>query len=284
VSARSRAATDRVLVWGQRASAALSAAVLVLIVVFVGWEAAPALGRLDLSWGGSWHPSEGRFGLAPMLVGTLLVAGGAVALAAPAGVASGVFCRFYAPPRVASVYRAIVELLGGIPSVVYGLWGLVVLVPLIARAAPPGASVLAGVLVLGLMILPTAALVSDAALGSVPPQLLASAAALGLSRWTTVRRVALPVARSGIRTGVVLGAGRALGETMAVLMVCGNVARIPGSPFDPARTLTANIALEMAYALGDHRAALFASGLLLLGVVSGLVGLARWLERGARDR
>jgi len=170
-------------------------------------------------------------------------------------------------------------LLAGIPSVVYGLWGLVVLAPIIRRWQPPGVSLLAGVMVLAIMILPTIALVMDTAIAAVPKPHLESAAALGLGRAATVFRVILPTAKVGILTALVLGAGRAIGETMAVLMVCGNVVQLPASVFDPVRTLTANIALEMAYATADHRAALFVSGLMLLGLIVGMVAVVQWLHR-----
>jgi phosphate transport system permease protein len=190
-----------------------------------------------------------------MLFGTILTALGSVLIAAPLGILSAIFCRFYAPLMLADLYRRLIELLAGIPSVVYGLWGLVVLVPLIGRIEPPGASLIAGILILTIMILPTIALTADSSLANVPAEYIPGAAALGLSRHTTICHIAIPAARSGVFTGIILGTGRALGETMAVLMVCGNVVEIPRGPFEPVRTLTANIALEMAYATGDHRSA-----------------------------
>ena len=215
-----------------------------------------------------------------MLWGTLLTTLGAVALATPLGLLSAIFCRFYAPPAISMVYRRIMELLAGIPSVVYGFWGLIVLVPIIASFAPPGASLLAGILILTLMIVPTIALFADAAIANVPSAYLNGSAALGMSRWGSLWGVILPAARNGIYTGVILATGRAIGETMALLMVCGNVVQVPDSLFAPMRTLTANIALEMAYALGDHRGALFVSGLLLMAMVSVLVALADRLDSG----
>lgn len=200
-------------------------------------------------------------------------------LAVPLGILSAVFCRLYAPPSLSRLYRRLLELLAGIPSVVYGLWGLVVLVPLIARIQAPGASLLAAILVLTLMVLPTMALAAEASLAAVPVSYLQGAAALGLSPWAILRGVMFPAARSGLFTGMILQSGRAIGETMAVLMVCGNVVQTPSSLFDPIRTLTANIALEMAYALGSHRAALFLSGLLLLGMSMALVSTAEWISR-----
>jgi len=173
-----------------------------------------------------------------------------------------------------------VELLAGIPSVVYGFWGLIVLAPLIGRWQPPGQSLLAGILILTIMILPTVALLSESSLRRAPRAYLTGAAALGLSRWATIRGVALPAAKSGIFTAVLLATGRAIGETMAVLMVAGNVVRIPGSVFDPVRTLTANIALELGYALDHHRAALFVSGLVLLSMIVILVAIAEWISKG----
>jgi phosphate transport system permease protein len=173
----------------------------------------------------------------------------------------------------------LVELLAGIPSVVYGFWGLTTLVPLINQLHPPGASLLAGILILALMILPTIALTTHAALLTVPGEYLRGAAALGMSRWGMIRGVALSTAKTGIVAGIMLAAGRAIGETMAVLMVAGNVVQHATSVFDPVRTLTANIALEMAYAMNDHRAALFVSGLTLMLLVITLSGVAGWLGR-----
>lgn len=219
------------------------------------------------------------YNLAPMLSGTLYAAGGALLVAAPLGIASALFVAYYAPPRVAGIYRRLIELLAGIPSVVYGFWGLTTLVPLINQLHPPGASLLAGILVLTLMILPTIALTAHAALLAVPAEYLRGAAALGMSRWGMIRGVALPAARPGIVAGIMLATGRAIGETMAVLMVTGNVVQHADSLFDPVRTLAANIALEMAYAMNDHRAALFVSGLTLMLMVMALSGVAGWLAR-----
>ena len=223
----------------------------------------------------TWHPAtdtpEGTFGLGPMLVGTLGATAGAVLLATPLGVLSAIFSVFYASPKVGAWYRKVVELLAGIPSVVYGFWGLVVLVPMIRTWAPPGPSLLAGILVLTVMILPTIAVISQSSMCSIPVSELQGAVALGLGRWATLRGVVWPRSRSGIATAILLGTGRAIGETMAILMVCGNVVRYPKSLFDPVRTLTANIALEMSYALGHHRSALFASGLVLMTLVVILV-------------
>jgi len=245
-------------------------------------EALPVLRHVGLAsffFDSSWHPGEGLYNLVPMLWGTLLATAGAVILATFLGIASALFCQYYAPPILASFYRKFLELLSGIPSVVFGLWGLMVLVPLIASFHPPGPSLLAGVLILTLMILPTIALVADTSLANVPREYIQGAVALGLRRWAVIRHVIFPTAKSGLVTGILLQTGRAIGETMAILMVCGNVVQTPTSVFDPIRTLTANIALEMAYAVGDHRSALFLSGLLLLTMVIGLIFTADRIYR-----
>lgn len=245
-----------------------------LITVFISKEAFPVLRSVGIKaffLDSSWNPSEQAYNILPMLLGSLFVTLGSVALAAPLGIISAIFCHYYAPNWLASVYRRLIELLAGIPSVVYGFWGLVVLVPLINRIHAPGASLLAGICVLAVMILPTMALVADASLAQVPSEYILGAASLGLSRWGTVWGVAIPAAKSGLLAGGVLQMGRAMGETMAVVMVCGNVVQIPDSIFASIRTLTANIALEMAYALGNHRSALFFSGLMLIIVMSLLV-------------
>ena len=267
---------DRRLESFLRMNAAVAGSITIGIVAYLLLESLPALhavGPLRFLTDPSWNPVHGAYNVVPMVVGTLVVTVGAVLLAAPLAVASAVFGRFYVRGALSTLQRRVLETLAGVPSVVYGLWGLMVLVPALARIGPPGQSVLAGVLVLALMILPTIALVSDTALGAVPEIHLRGAAAAGLSRWAIVRSIALPTARSGILTGILLGTGRALGETMAVVMVTGNVAQIPDGVFAPVRTLTANIALEMAYATDAHRSALFVSGLVLALLTIGLVAV-----------
>ena len=276
-------AIDEILCWLLRGVAAIAGTIVLLIVAFLIMEALPVLhhvGLLRFFTDPSWHPAEGFYNLTPMLWGTLFAMAGSVLIATPIGIFSAVFCHYYAPTMVARPYRRLIELLAGIPSVVYGFWGLVALVPLIGEIQPPGPSLLAGILILTIMILPTIALMADASLANVPQQYLRGAAALGLPRWATIRGVVFPAAKSGLFTGVILETGRAIGETMAILMVCGNVVQTPSSLFDPIRTLTANIALEMAYALGDHRAALFVSGLVLMGMIVALTIAAEWISRG----
>jgi phosphate transport system permease protein len=259
------------LVLGLLASSAIL--VLTLVIGFLLREAAPVLrwpvlGQFFTQQ--TWFPLEQQFGLLPMLVSSVLATLGAIIWAAPLGVAVAVAGQFLVGPRVAKLLQAAMGLLAGIPSVVFGLWGLTVLVPLIAAWQPPGTSLLAAMIVLGLMIVPTVALTASAALAAVPAALLQGAAALGLSHRAAILGVALPAARHAVMRGIMLAVARALGETMAVLMVAGNVVQLPGSLFDSVRVLTANIALEMSYATADHRAALFASGLVLVAAVLAL--------------
>lgn len=273
----SRYLIDSLLLWTLRGAGIIAGSLAFLMVAFLALESLPALygvKPIRFFTDASWHPLDNLYNLTPMLSASLFLMAGSILLAAPLGILSAVFCRHYAPPPLARWYRRLIELLAGVPSVVYGLWGLVVLVPLIARLRPPGQSLLAGILILALMILPTIALIADASLGSVPRQYLLGGSALGFTRWGLVWRVALPAARSGIFAGIILGAGRAVGETMAVLMVCGNAVRMPTSAFNSVRALTANIALEMAYAMDTHRSALFVSGLILSGLIIALVAAA----------
>lgn len=255
---------------------------MLLILIFLIHESWPALSTIPITrflTDTSWHPLEGAYNLMPMLSGTLLASMGALLLTVPLGLASAIFIVFYAPPYPAAIYKRLIELLSGIPSVVFGFWGLMTLVPLINQWHPPGASLLAGIGVLTLMILPTVTLTAYTALAAVPKEWLRNAAALGLSHWGIIKGVALPAAKTGIAAGIILAAARALGETMAVLMVAGNVVQYPETLFDPVRTLAANIALEAAYAMGDHRAVLFVSGLLLMLLVMVLSGMAGLLEK-----
>jgi phosphate transport system permease protein len=277
----SRSKGDVLLSWSVRFLALMAGGLLLLVVSFLCRESWPALQYIGV-WrffsDPDWYPTENSYRLTPMIWGTIWATAGSVLLASPLGILSALFCHFYAPPLLSRWYRRMVELLAGIPSVVFGFWGLVVLVPLIGRWHPPGPSLLAGILILTLMIIPTIMLVAHASIAQVPVAYIHSASALGLSRWSMIWHIILPTTKVGLFTGILLGLARALGETMAVLMVCGNVVRTPSHLFDPIRTLTANIALEMAYALGQHRAALFVSGLLLMGLVVLFVGLAEGLR------
>lgn len=264
----------------------LAGVIVLLIIAFLIIEALPAMRTIGLGRffsDADWHPAEGaelgQFNLTPMIVGTILATAGAIAIAAPLGLASALFNQFYAPRGIRQIHRRVLELLAGIPSVVYGFWGLVVLAPIIAQLQPPGQNLLTAILILAIMMLPTVALLSEASLSSVPTAHIQAAHAMGFSRLGVIFGAVLPAARSGIVTAVLLATCRAIGETMAVLMVAGNVVQVPRSVLDPMRTMTANIALELGYAMDVHRAALFVSGLVLMSMIVVLVGLAEWTGR-----
>lgn len=247
------------------ALAAISVLATIAIVIFVwGLPIFVKVGIGKFLFGTKWAPTRGVFGIFPMIIGSLVVTLGALLISVPLGLACAVFLSEIAPKKVSRVVRALIQLLAGIPSVVYGFVGLVFLVPFIrSELGGPGLSVLAASCILGIMVLPTVISISQDSIEVVPRSYKEGSLALGATHWQTIRRVLLPAAKSGIFAGVILGMGRAIGETMCTIMVIGNAIQIPTSPLSPARTLTSNIALELAYAAGDHRLALFATGLVL---------------------
>ena len=251
--------------------AASSIAILFIITFFIFKEGLPFIletGAGKLIGALDWAPTKGKFGLLPMIVGSLLATGGALLLGVPLGLSCAIFLVEFSKPRVRLVLKPAIELLAGIPSVVYGFLGVVFLVPLIrTQLGGPGLSLLAGALILGIMILPTVISISMDALEAVPRSYREGSLALGATTAQTVSHVVLPAARSGIVTAVILGMGRAIGETMAVIMVTGNALDLPRSPLDPIRTLTSNIALELGYASGKHQQALFATGVILFVMI-----------------
>jgi len=281
----SHSQTDVLLVWILRSLALSSSIIIIMIMLFLSRETLgifKEVGLIRFFTDPGWYPTGHQFNILPMIVGSFLLMISALLLATPLAILIAVFCNFYAPPAFAIVVRRLIEILTAIPSVIYGLWGLVVLVPIIARIQAPGASLLAGSIVLAIMIFPTIAMVSDTAIAAVPPKYIKGAVALGLERWAVIFSVALPTAKSGLFSAILLGAARAVGETMAILMVCGNVVQMPSSVFDPIRALTANIALEMAYAIDIHRTALFVSGTLLLVFVLILVVVSEFFYQERR--
>ncbi|MCU7934930.1 MAG: phosphate ABC transporter permease subunit PstC [Candidatus Thiodiazotropha sp. (ex Dulcina madagascariensis)] len=266
--------TDRLLTWTLGAATLMVASLIAIIAAFLLNESLGMLNRVELGrffTDSGWSPTMSRFNILPMIVASVLLMAGAVIVASPLAVLTAVFLRFYAPSPVIDIGRRIIEVLAAMPSVVYGLWGLVVLVPIIAAWQQPGASLMAGILVLSLMIFPTITIVVHSGLTAMPRRYIEASQALAMSRAYMVRQVVLPAVRASIAAGITLGAARAIGETMAVMMVTGNIVAVPGDLFDPVRALTSNIALEMAYALGDHRGALYISSLLLLAIVILLV-------------
>jgi phosphate ABC transporter permease protein PstC len=249
---------------------------LLLIAAFILKEGLPFMikvGLKDFLFSSDWRPDSGHYGIFPMIAASLWVTFGALAIGAPLGIAGAVFLAEFAPPAMMRVVKPAIELLAGIPSVVFGFIGVMVLAPVIRGVAGgPGLSVLAAAIILGVMILPTIMAISVDALNAVPQGYREGALALGATRWQAVRMVVLKAARSGLLAGMILGMGRAIGETMAVIMVAGNAVRMPSSVLDSVRTLTANIALEMGFATGMHRQALFATGVVLFVVIMALNG------------
>jgi len=265
------------------ASAIIGILSLFIIAFFIFKESLPAFEEVGVSGivlGTNWLPPA-LYGVATMIVASIVSTLGAVAIGVPIGVLTAIFIAEIAPKRFADIIRPAVELLAGIPSVVYGFFGLVIIVPLIQRIfdAPAGNTILAGMIVLGVMILPTVITVSETSIRAVPSSYKEGSLALGASNVFTIFKLLVPAARSGIMTGVILGIGRALGETMAIIMVMGNAPAMPNSILDSARTLTANIAIEMSYASGIHANALYATGVVLLVFIMMLNAVLLFLNR-----
>lgn len=248
-------------------AACSSTFVLAAIALFIFKEGVPIMLKSGLGHflaGKTWAPLQGEFGILPFIFGSLWITIGALVLGVPLGVSCAFYLAEFAPRRWVNVLKPAIELLAGIPSVVYGFLGVMWLAPLIrTHLGGPGLSILAASCVLAIMILPTIVGVSVDAIQAIPKRYKEGALALGATQWQATWRVLWPAARSGILAGVILGMGRAVGETMAVIMISGNATKIPDSVLDSVRTLTANIAIEMGYAVGDHRQALFATGVVL---------------------
>jgi phosphate transport system permease protein len=244
---------------------------LALITIFIFLEGFPlilATGLKHFILSSHWAPTKGHFGILAMIISSVFVTLGAMVIGVPLGLSCAIVLAEFSPKRLKLVLKPTLELLAGIPSVVYGFLGVIWLVPLIRNhLGGPGLSLLAASIILGIMILPTVISISIDALTAVPDLYRDGSLALGATRWQTVRRVVLPAASSGIITAIILGMGRAIGETMAVIMVAGNALQIPTSILDPVRTLTSNIALELGYAAGRHREALFATGIVLFIII-----------------
>jgi phosphate transport system permease protein len=238
-----------------------------LICVFLFANGVPAMkeiGFLNFLLGEKWKPKNEIFGLLPMIMGSIYVTAGAIIIGVPIGILTSVFMAKYCPKRIYPFLKSGIELLAGIPSVVYGFFGLVILVPFVREVfGKTGNSILTASILLGIMILPTIVGVSEAAIRTVPSQYYEGALALGATHERSIFFVVLPAAKSGIVAAIVLGIGRAIGETMAVIMVAGNQARMPAGLLKGARTLTANIVIEMGYAADLHREALIATAVVL---------------------
>lgn len=248
-------------------TAVISIVAVGLICIFLFANGIPAMkeiGFAEFLTGTKWKPENNKFGILPMIVGSIYVTGGALVIGVPIGILMAIFMAKFCPAKLYKVLKPVVDLLAGIPSIVYGFFGLVVLVPFIREHFDSkGQSILCASILLGIMILPTIIGTSEPALRAVEQSYYEGALALGATHERSVFTVVVPAAKSGILAAVVLGVGRALGETMAVMMIVGNQPRIPGSILEGVRTLTTNIVMEMGYATDLHREALIATGVVL---------------------
>ena len=249
-------------------TACMSILAVILICVFLFANGLPAIGEIGVGeflGGTTWRPLQEKFGILPMIVASLYVTAGAIIVGVPIGILCAVFLARFCPAKLYKVLKPAINLMAGIPSIVYGFFGLVVIVPVMQDIFPgtSGKSILTASILLGIMILPTIISVSESALRAVPESYHEGALALGATNERSSFTVILPAAKSGITAGVILGIGRAIGETMAVVMIAGNQAVIPGSLLEGARTLTANVVLEMGYAQGLHQQALIATAVVL---------------------
>ena len=252
------------------ALASIAAVVLICLFLFAnGIPAMKEIGLLNFLTGAKWKPGNDIYGILPMILGSIYITAGAVVIGVPVGLLTAIFMAFYCPKKLYGLLKPCTELLAGIPSIVYGFFGMVVIVPCIRTVAAlfgadiSGSSILAASVLLGIMILPTVIGVSEAALRAVPSAYYEGAVAMGARHERAIFTVMLPAAKSGVLAGVVLGIGRAIGETMAVIMVAGNQPRLTGNMLKGIRTMTANIIIEMGYATGLHREALIATGVVL---------------------
>lgn len=258
------------------ACASVLAVALICIFLFAnGVPAMKEIGIINFLSGRQWRPKNDIYGIFPMIIGSIYVTAGAIIIGVPIGILTSVFMAKYCPKKIYPLLKGATELLAGIPSVVYGFFGVVVIVPAIrefsillkqiglVKQAGDGQSILTASILLGIMILPTIIGVTEAAIRSVPEQYYEGALALGATHERSIFAVLLPAAKSGVVAGIVLGIGRAIGETMAVIMIAGNQARMPVSIVKGVRTLTGNIVMEMGYAAGLHREALIATAVVL---------------------
>ena len=253
------------------ALASILAVALICIFLFAnGIPAMKEIGLLNFLTGTSWRPGNDIYGILPMIVGSIYLTAGAIVVGVPIGLLTAIFMAFYCPKRIYGILKPCTELLAGIPSIVYGFFGMVVIAPAVLEVATffgaeisSGSTILSASILLGIMILPTIIGVSEAALRAVPRAYYEGAVAMGATHERAVFSVMLPAAKSGVLAAIVLGIGRAIGETMAVIMVAGNQPRLTGSLLKGIRTMTANIVIEMGYATGLHREALIATGVVL---------------------
>jgi phosphate transport system permease protein len=256
--------------------------IIALIIIFIFKEGLPAIqtyGFFNFIFGMDWAPSNGQYGVFPMIIGSLGITALSLLMAVPLGILCAIFLAEVAPNRMRKILNPTIQTLAGIPSVVYGFFGLILLVPFMrVQFGGTGFSMFTASIILTIMILPIIVSVSEDALRSIPQEYKEASLALGATHWQTIKNVIFPAAIPGVITSVILGMGRAIGETLAIIMVAGNVVQIPGSILDPVRALTSNIAIEMGYATGIHYNALFATGIVLIFMIIILLVLANYLH------
>ena len=259
---------EKIIESGLTVCALSSVLIILLIFFFIITNGLPIIlkeGLTNFIFGNEWNPDFNIYGAFPLIVASFVVTVLSLIIALPFGIGCSILIAEVAPVWVRNILRPAIDMLAGIPSILYGLFGLVLIVPLImAYLGGPGQSVLACGLVLSVMILPTIISISEDSMRSVPRELREGSLAIGATKWQMITGIVVPAAMSGIVTSIVLAMGRAIGETMAVIMVCGGVAKIPSSLLSPVYPITAVIASEWGYASGDHQAALFAIGIVLL--------------------
>ena len=242
----------------------LSVALICIFLFANGIPAMTKIGFFDFIFGQKWKPSNEVFGIFPMIIGSIYITAGAVIIGVPIGILTAVYLARFCPEKLYKIIKPAVDLLAGIPSVVYGFFGLCVIVPFVRNhIGGDGNSILTASILLGFMILPTIINVSESSIRAVPEKYYQGALALGATHERSVFCTVVPAAKSGIMAGIVLGIGRAIGETMAVIMVAGNQARMPKGILEGIRTMTSNIVMEMGYATDLHREALIATGVVL---------------------
>ncbi len=269
-------------------AACVSIFAVALICIFLFGNGIPAIGKIGLGHfisGMDWKPLNNIFGIFPMIIGSIYVTAGAIIVGVPIGILCAVYMAKFCPKGLYKFFKPAINLMAGIPSIVYGFFGLVVLVPIVQNMhGGSGKGVLAASVLLGIMILPTIISVSESAIRAVPNYYFEGALALGDTKERSIFCAVLPAAKSGIMAGVILGIGRAIGETMAVIMVAGNQPILPDSLFSGVRTLTANIVLEMGYATDLHRQALIATGVVLFVFILIINILFSLLNRRSGDK
>lgn len=256
---------------------------VILIFAFVAWRAFPIfteVGFIEFITGTNWSVSNNEFGVVPFIIGSFVVTLGALALGAPLAVLTAVFLSEIATPRLRGLIRPAVELLAGIPSVVYGFFGVVIITPIVAKVfGGVGFGPLTAWIILAIMIVPTIAMLSEDALNSIPMGIREASFAMGATQWQTIYKVVIPAAKIGIIDAIILGMGRAIGETMAVLMVVGNAPQLFKGIAEPISTLTSQIVLDMSYSTGTHRTALFGMAAILFVISMTLVLAVRLVTR-----